>query len=62
MKQARVAASKDWQATLMSEDKQQEVCEGNGVFCARLYVRTYVVHTYCIQHICTVCLHMYVSM
>ena len=51
MKQARVAASKDWQATLMSEDKQQEVCEGNGVFCAWLFVRTYVVHTYCIQHI-----------
>ena len=33
MKQARVAASKDWQATLMSKDKQREVCiRRNGVF------------------------------
>ena len=33
MKQARVAASKDWQATLMSKDKQREVSiRRNGVF------------------------------
>ena len=65
MKQARVAASKDWQATLMSKDKQREVSiRRNGVFTVdHVFFRVFVCVCLCLclcawVHECVMCEHI----